>query len=192
MNNKGFTLIEVLATVVIIAVVMGIATTGVIKVINNSKKSSEKVFTDKLATYIESYINLYGSSLSTNTNKTTYTFEKCKKVNDDGSCQEDNPVTSTAYELESFDLIKITKTDPVIISEDKIVNPKNKQKCLTSKNPSVRVFKDSDYIYYYYTDLSGSNTSCDISDDNAIITNIPKKLCKEIKTKTDSNIKCEE
>ena len=41
MNNKGFTLVELLATIVILGVVMGIATYGVLSAINNSKLKSE-------------------------------------------------------------------------------------------------------------------------------------------------------
>lgn len=40
LNNKGFTLVELLAVVVILAVVMGIAATQVLSSMNNSKKGS--------------------------------------------------------------------------------------------------------------------------------------------------------
>ena len=88
-----------------------------------------------------------------------------------------------------------------MFAKDKIVNPATKEKCLNnSKNPEenpeekpkVRLFKDDDYVYYYYVDLSGNNTSCHISDENAIITNIPKKLCSALKAVESEGIKCEE
>lgn len=40
LNNKGFTLVEVLAVVVILGVIAGIAVTGVLSSINKSKKAS--------------------------------------------------------------------------------------------------------------------------------------------------------
>ena len=40
LNNKGFTLVELLAVVVILAVVMGIAATSVLSSMNNSRKGS--------------------------------------------------------------------------------------------------------------------------------------------------------
>lgn len=182
MNNKGFTLVELLATIVIIGLIMGIATTSVISTINNSKKKSEKVFVDKLATAIESYISVNGSK-SSKIAGTEVTFQKCRKVNDDDTCVEENATTVEAYELESFNLKDITTGDTATISEDKIVNPATKEKCLNGIPPTVRLFKDADYVYYYYVDLSGSNTSCHISNENSIITNIPKKLCIALKEK---------
>ena len=78
MGNKGFTLIEMLAVVLILSIIMGIATNGVISYINTSKIKSEKIFVDKIANYIDSYIVLYGSSMNTIGNE--YTFKKCKKL----------------------------------------------------------------------------------------------------------------
>lgn len=40
LNNKGFTLVELLAVVVILAIVMGIAASSVLNSINNSRKST--------------------------------------------------------------------------------------------------------------------------------------------------------
>ena len=193
MNNKGFTLVELLATIVIIGLIMGIATTSAISTINNSKKKSEKVFVDKLATAIESYININGSQSSEITG-TEVQFEKCRRVNDDNTCLEGTSKTVEVTELTPFNLKDITTGDTATISEDKIVNPSTKEKCLNGTNPEVRLFKDDDYVYYYYVDLSRNNTSCNISDENSIVTNIPKKLCSAINTgKIESEkLKCEE
>lgn len=50
LNNKGFTLIEVLAVIVIITVLGGIAIPNVLKSINTSKETSEKVLKDNIKT----------------------------------------------------------------------------------------------------------------------------------------------
>lgn len=50
LNNKGFTLIEVLAVVVILAVVGGIAVKSVLNTINNSKKSSYNIMIENIKT----------------------------------------------------------------------------------------------------------------------------------------------
>ena len=182
MNNKGFTLVEMLAVVVILGIILGIATTSVLSAIETSKEESEKVFVDKIETAVESYINLKGMGMVRKSGGSIYSFDKCKKFKDDKAdseeCAEDATIGSSAFELEGFDLEEITKD---FVDEDGMVNPRNKEKCLkNSGNPVVRVFKDKDMVYYYYVDLS--SLDCDIAPENQIITNIPEKLCTSINT----------
>ena len=194
MNNKGFTLVEMLAVVVILGIILGIATTSVLSAIETSKEESEKVFVDKIETAVESYINLKGMGMVRKSGGSIYSFDKCKKFKDDKAdseeCAEDATIGSSAFELEGFDLEEITK-DSVdeygnvvgtkFVDEEAMVNPRNKEKCLkNSGNPVVRVFKDEDMVYYYYVDLS--SLDCDIAPENQIITNIPEKLCTSINT----------
>lgn len=194
MGNKGFTLIEMLAVVLILSIIMGIATNGVISYINTSKIKSEKIFVDKIANYIDSYIALYGSSMNTIGNE--YTFKKRKKLtknNDELECIDSNSYDVTAIELNSFSLDKITEGNNSegyanLVEKDDLVNPGNKKKCFDeTNNPLVRVFRDSDYVYYYYVDLS--NNGCEIHEENKIINNIPDNLCASIKNK-GVNLEC--
>lgn len=171
MNNKGVTLIELLATVVILSLVMGIAGVGVTNAINNSKLKSEKIFVDKLSNFIDEYITL--TNPNTNVNSTTYTFQKCEDTAET-VCQ-----TKTAREVKDADGSNITLQDLLnkgLFDKTKITNPRNKKDCLNGKNPQVRVFKDDDYVYYYYVKLSGSATSCDITTENGLIDTVPEKL----------------
>lgn len=183
MNNKGFTLVEMLAVVVILAIISGIAVNGVLSYINTSKKKSEEIFITKLEGYIENYINYYGSNIAVLPNK-TYEFDKCRRTNNDGECisnTQDGTIekdTATAVKLTGFNLLAITTADVKLVENNDLINPANKKKCFASKNPEVIVFKDSDFVYYYYLDLKGNN-DCDITE-NTIITNIPKKLCEAI------------
>lgn len=194
MGNKGFTLIEMLAVVLILSIIMGIATNGVISYINTSKIKSEKIFVDKIANYIDSYIALYGSSMNTIGNE--YTFKKRKKLtknNDELECIDSNSYDVTAIELNSFSLDKITEGNNSegyanLVEKNDLVNPANKKKCFNdTNNPLVRVFRDSDYVYYYYVDLS--NNVCEIHEENKIINNIPDNLCASIKNK-GVNLEC--
>ena len=50
LNNKGFTLIEILAVIAIIAIIGGIATMGVISAINTGKNTSNKVMIEDIIT----------------------------------------------------------------------------------------------------------------------------------------------
>lgn len=50
LNNKGFTLIEVLAVVVIISLLTGIVVPNIIKTMNSSKESAYKIMVDNIVT----------------------------------------------------------------------------------------------------------------------------------------------
>jgi len=76
MNNKGFTLVEVIMTLVILSLIMGIAVYGIMGTINNSKNKGEEIFVEKLMTAIDEYVGLKGSSLSAD-GTSEYEFGKC-------------------------------------------------------------------------------------------------------------------
>lgn len=196
MNNKGFTLVEMLAVVVILAIVSGIAINGVISYIDTSKKQSEQIFVENLSDYIDNYLDIEGSSLNILSESANYTFEKCRRTDDDGNCISNTPggtiekSTATASELTSFNLLDITTSTIKLVDKKDLINPKNKKECFdNSNNPIVRVFKDTDYVYYYYVELNSNK--CEIGKENKIVTNIPKKLCADIKNKNgDDSIGC--
>ena len=173
MNNKGFTLVELLAVIVILSLVMGIASYGVLSAIESSKNSSEKIFVEKIGGLIDEYLALKGSRLGLKNSDNPILW--CKK----GSCSSDNSDLDSTYELNSFSFNDIIDED--LIDEDQIVNSRNKKNCFgngsnNSKNPIVRVFRDSDYVYYYYVDLRGNKTYCEVSNDNGVINTLPSNL----------------
>lgn len=170
MNRKGFTLIELLATIVIIGLIGGIATYGVINTINTSKLKSEKIFIDKLSNLIDDYLDLYANKLTTTT--TTYTFRKCK-VSNCTDYNDNNSYLVTATKLPSIHISNLI--DKGIVTSKDLKNPKNKLECFdTSNNPEIIIYKDTDYVYHYYVDLS--NNKCDITSENMIINNLPDNL----------------
>lgn len=175
MNKLGFTLVELLAAVAIIGIIGGIASVSILNTINNSKATSEKIFVEKLSNLIDDYIEL---NKPTRIVEPTYTFSKCQN----SSCS--STYQATANQIKKEGEVSIYLKDLVTsgtIEEEKLINPKNKKKCLESGNgPEIKVYKDSDYIYYYYVDLSGANTSCEISQENSIINTLPDNLKSEV------------
>ena len=133
MNNKGFTLVELLATIVILGIVMGIATYGVISAIDSSKKKSEEVFVSKFASAIESYLALKGDKLGV------------KEV-EDGSSSEQKFI-----ELNYFTLNDLASEN--LIDKDKFINPRNKKNCY-NEDAVIRAFRDDQFVYYYYFDFT--------------------------------------
>ena len=60
-----------------------------------------------------------------------------------------------------------------IVDEAKLVNPKNKKRCFNSShNPEVKIYRDTDYVYYYSVSLE--KNQCDLSSDNLIISTLPQ------------------
>ena len=174
MNNKGFTLIELLATVAILAIIGGVATYGVINTINNSRLKSEKIFVDKLSNLIDEYLAL---NRPTRVDSSTYTFTKCQN----NTCSNSYQATATKVIKTSGESIHLKDlVDDGIIDDAQLINPKNKQKCLTGDGPEIKIYKDSDFVYYFYVDLTGANTTCDISTENGIIDTLPEKLKSEV------------
>ena len=131
MNNKGFTLVELLATIVILGIVMGIATYGVISAIDSSKKKSEEIFVSKFASAIESYLALNGDKLG-------------EKDGGEGSSNQN------LIELNSFKLRDLADKD--FIDKDKFINPRNKKNCYI-EDAEIMAFRDEQYVYYYYFDF---------------------------------------
>ena len=176
MNNKGYTLVELIATVVILSIVMGIVANGVIGIINRSKEKSEKIFVDKLENVIQTYINNNRLDWQIDNSFATKEFNKCRRIKDDGDCYSDIETTQVdLYKIkDSFSLSSLE--DDRYIKGAKIINPKNKKNCLSDdKNALVDLYKDSDSVYYYYVDLE--NLACEITKDYAIVSNIPRNMC---------------
>lgn len=175
MNNKGFSLVELLAVVAIIGVVGGIATVGVMSTINTSKNKSEKIFIDKLSNLIDEYI---AENRPNGITGNTYTFTKCKNAD----CSSTYEATATQVKKSGNNNIYLKDlVENGTIEQEKLINPSNKKNCLESGNgPEIKVYKDSDYVYYFYIDLSGTNTTCEISSENGIINTLPDNLKSKV------------
>lgn len=162
MNRKGFTLVEVLAVVVILSIIGLLSFRGVINVINKSRDSGEVVFKNNLDKAIRNYI-VNGNISSCDSS--LYQFDKV---------YNDSYRSSKSSEL--FSCGSITFSDIIsakYLGENDLVNPKNDKKC--NLNTSILIYRDSEYVYYYSFDDSVCNiavnnlpeeTSSDISSDD--------------------------
>ena len=181
MDNKGFTLVELLATVAIIAIVGSIATAGVISIINNSKNKSEEIFVNKISNLIDDYLDLYPPNKKIE--DTIISFEKCGSGN---NCYEVEAyeVTKDTGEIHLIDLVNTG-----IITKDKLINPKNKEQCLISGDgPKITVYRDNEYVYYYSVDFcEDTPCDCNINEENGYINTFSENLKIAIENKSEGS-----
>lgn len=152
MNKKGFTLIELLSVIVLIGLILGIATTGVIR---GQKKAKERTLATKVKN-IEKAAILYGQNHRENfvdVNDGDSETEKslCFQTNDDGTkllipnCKYYNKVIKVNNLLEKDD-----GNGPYINADDdnNILNPTD-----TSKNMNaceIQIYQKYGKIYAVY------------------------------------------
>ena len=64
MNNKGFTLVELLATVLILSIITGIATISYTSYLKKTKSKAEEIFKENVSNYIDAFISANTSKLT--------------------------------------------------------------------------------------------------------------------------------
>lgn len=131
MNRKGFTLIELIAVIVILGIILVVSAPSISNVYKESKLKSEEIFVERLSQSIDSYIKL-------NSDEIAFTSDGAANKEEDGSTYQVN-IWKAAITVQNV-------IDDKLISEEDYVNPGNKEtKCTV--NAEIEVYKDSDYVY---------------------------------------------
>ncbi len=85
LNNKGFTLIEVLAVIVILSILSGIAVIGVMSSVNSSKNASYKIMVSNIVTACNSlYLELSNSYV---TGGNIFSYSVSENCDEDYGCK---------------------------------------------------------------------------------------------------------
>ena len=162
MNRRGFTLVELLATIVILGLVMGIALVTVNSGFGDTKNDTEEVLIDTIEDALDIYLDSDARELS---------FSK-------------TPICILSKTHGKTNVYKATTTFQSVIDSDykpitqkELVNPANKDKnnfkCNNANTISINIYRDDDLIYYYEVDKS--QFGCLNTD--GVITNLPSE-CK--------------
>lgn len=161
MNRKGFTLVELLATIVILGLLTTVTITTVTSYYEKSKTKSEEAFRKQLTKTIESYITLEGSS---KTYASYGTYYKCRNSGDGTVCD----ATSLSYATTTLDEVN----DAKLTNNNNFTNPSNEQEC----NPStpITIYRDSDYVYCFVAEF---DCLTEVDDPDPL-----KKITKKIST----------
>lgn len=161
MGNKGFTLVELLAVIVLLALIGGI-TFGIVNVnFGKTKESTEEVFVDTIEDALDMYLSSNAKELRFST--------VCPNllVKSHG--------TVKVYKVDTY-FSSVINSDYHPITQVDLVNPADKKKaCKNASNIGVTIYRDEDYVYYYKVLKSQfgclKNTSGEYS---SVISNLPE------------------
>lgn len=159
LNNKGFTLLEILMTVVILGVVLAITIPFGTRYMEDARIRSEQIFIDKVNKLIDDYIALNATDFVVDKSK-SFEFNKCKltiqKNDSDNSADcaiyHASPVTIKIGEDNVTKIPFKVLIDENLIDDGDFVNPYNKETCKTSvddKNNYIEIFQDDDKVNYF-------------------------------------------
>lgn len=130
MNRKGFTLIELIAVIVILGIILVVAVPNLLSVYDDSKLKTEELFLNNLSKGIDSYVSL-------NTDKLNFNFTSFHAI------KEEQKETVEVYKA------TITVQDIIndgLIKEEDYRNAGNKDQTCRSSG-EIEVYRDSDYVY---------------------------------------------
>lgn len=140
MNNKGFTLVELLATIMILALIAGISMISYSGYLNRSKDKTEEIFKKNISDYIDAFITSNTNNFSDNT-----------LVGNNVYSQKYNNHIITFQDL----------IDSNIINAKDLKNNTNNKVCSTNTN--ITIYRDNNYVYCFIVYLN-----CLDSSDNEV------------------------
>lgn len=146
MNKRGFTMIELLAVIVIMSIVLVIAIPTSMNAYKQSKLKAEEGFINRLSESIDSYM-----SLSTLENNQILMSSIGKKIKEDSGSQIE--VTVYKREISFNDIFKEN-----IMSPNDFINPNNKETECDAINEIIEVYRDSDYVFCHK--VKAENLKC--------------------------------
>ena len=137
MNRRGFTLVELLATLVILGIVTSIVLIGINGEFNNAKDKTEDVFVKTVKDAMDIYLDSDAKKLN---------FSKVEVC----TLNKTHGKSKVYKSSDNITLNSVINSEFHPISEDDLVNPVNSSKC--DKNTVVNIYRDDDYVYYYEID----------------------------------------
>ena len=157
MNRRGFTLVELLATLVILGVVLGITIVSVNGIFKDSKNKTEDVFVGTIKDAMEIYLS------SSDVKDLDFSVECSNTLNKSFG----NRKVYKAY----TNFGEVINSDYRPISQSDLVNPANEDvSCRLGENISINIYRDEDFVYYYSVDKS--NFGCLLGE--GVINNLPE------------------
>lgn len=152
MNRKGFTLIEVIAVIVLLGIVIAISAPSIISVYDDSKLKSEEIFVDRLSEGIDNYVKFSVGDLSGFTSSGVK--NKCQYDSGTDACD-------STYSVEVWETT--SSISNVIaggfISAEKYKNAGNNSATCNEEAP-VEIYKDSDGVFCFKVKKDNDSLGC--------------------------------
>lgn len=167
MNNRGFTIVELLATLVILSIVVGISLAAFNFNFGSAKEKTEEVFVDSLKDAVDMYLSSNPSELKYESECSNRIIKKYGTVKVYKAVYKKTGVLRN--DIIFNDVIDSTYKP---ITKEEFLNPANEREC--NVNAVINVYRDEDFVYYYSINKSGLDCLKNIGGDYAsVITNLP-------------------
>lgn len=140
MNNKGFTLMELLATIVVLGLVTTFTIVTIVNLFDEGKNKAEEAFAKQIEGYIEDYIAMYNKNINFTSVQTAYKCHPDESNPDRKMCDDVTVQKSTGNNFE--DIIYI------VVGKD-LINPKTKQPCTNDGGSNLTIYRDEDFVYCF-------------------------------------------
>ncbi len=204
-KNKGFTLVELLAVIVILALIALIATPIILNVINDAKKQAAKDSAYGYMDAVEKYI--VSSELEDESIKDgTYSVEELNSMGvsvkgstpDNGIIKIESKTVKSydigidEYEVSNGEVKKVSTTKSFKNGTAVYYNPETEKKCSESESKSTTGTKSGCMKWYVFNDKEGNATVNVILDHNTTA-NVAwnstgnNSEMKEVKTKLEED-----
>ena len=165
MNRRGFTLVELLATLVILGIVTSIVLIGINGGFNNAKDKTEDVFIKTVKDAMDIYLDSDAKNLS-------YEYEGC-------TINKTHKIGVKLYKANNITFNDVINSTYHPLTESDLVNPANDKKCKATA--TISIYRDEDFVYYYKIDKDGF----ECLTSSGVISNLPEKC-----TKNDLEVEC--
>ena len=162
MNNKGFTLVELLAVLVLLGIIVGITLSIIGVNFDETKKKTEEVFVDTIKDALNMYLT---SRQAKGLNFSTVCVNKLHKTHGDVRMYK---VNTTFQAVIDSEYRPITQKDLINPADEDLI-------CDNASNIEITIYRDDDYVYYYSVNKNEFGCLKNIGGEyDDVISNLPE------------------